>query len=69
MQDEEQGRPPIRSKMNLDDHVEPSKDEDFPFPLTAVDRHNLSITDAEYQPHTWEELKRIIGAEATRLQC
>lgn len=36
-------------------------EEELPFPLTAVDRHNLSITDEQFQPHTWEELKQIIG--------
>lgn len=40
-------------------------EEESPFPLTYVDRYNLSITDAEFQPHTWEELKDIIGENLT----
>lgn len=40
---------------------EKSIEEEFPFPLTDVDRHNLSITDDQFKPHTWEELKQIIG--------
>jgi len=50
--------------MGLDEDTELLQDGESPFPLTAVDRHNLSITDAEYQPHTWEELKQIIGANS-----
>jgi len=45
-----------------------SKEEEYPFPLTDVDRHNLSITDAEFKPHTWAELKQVIGAEAKKGQ-
>lgn len=52
--------------MNVDAKDVPSKDEELPFPLTSVDRYNLSITDAEYQPHTWAELKQIIGARTNR---
>lgn len=37
-------------------------EEDSPIPLTAVDRHNISITDNEFTPHTWENLKEIIGS-------
>jgi hypothetical protein len=33
-----------------------------PFPLTATDREQLALTDAEFQSHTWDELKQIIGA-------
>lgn len=43
---------------------EPSIEEiekSSPFPLTDIDRSNLSITDVEFHPHTWEELKIIIG--------
>ena len=38
-----------------------SVEEEFPFPLTDVDRHNLSITNDEFEPHTWVDLKNIIG--------
>lgn len=34
---------------------------EFPFPLTDIDRYNLSITDDEFQPHTWENLKQVIA--------
>jgi hypothetical protein len=43
---------------------EPSIEEiekSSPFPLTDKDRYNLSLQDAEFYPHTWEELKAIIG--------
>ena len=33
----------------------------LPFNLTDLDRKILSQTDEEYEPHSWEELKRIIG--------
>ncbi len=52
----------LESKMGVEENTEPFNEEEFPFPLTAVDRHNLSITDAEFKPHTWAELKHIIGA-------
>lgn len=32
-----------------------------PFPLTALDREILSMSDDDFHPHTWEELKQIIG--------
>ena len=35
-----------------------------PFPLTDKDRYNLSLQDAEFHPHDWEELKAIIGVLA-----
>ncbi|KAK5079262.1 hypothetical protein LTR64_002316 [Lithohypha guttulata] len=38
-----------------------NKKEVLPFPLTVVDRHNLSITDEQFEPHTWEELKQIVA--------
>lgn len=43
---------------------EPSIEEiekSSPFALTDKDRYNLSLTDAEFKPHTWEDLKTIIG--------
>lgn len=48
----------------LEDEVtqdEGHQEEQYPFPLTAVDRHNLSITDEQFEPHTWRELKQIVG--------
>lgn len=53
----------ISVEMDSHENTEPFETEESPFPLTDVDRYNLSITDAEYKPHTWEELKQIIGAE------
>jgi hypothetical protein len=38
-----------------------------PFALTAVDRAVLAMTDAEFHPHTWDELKQIIGVCYWRL--
>ncbi len=33
----------------------------MPFNLTDVDRATLAQTDEEFIPHSWEELKDIIG--------
>ena len=33
----------------------------LPFNLTDVDRATLAQTDEEFIPHSWEELKDIIG--------
>ena len=38
-----------------------SPDEDLPFNLTDRDRKILSLTEEEFHPHTWEQLKQIIG--------
>ena len=38
-----------------------SQGEDLPFNLTDRDRKILSLTEEEFHPHTWEELKQIIG--------
>lgn len=35
--------------------------EQSPFPLSDTDRYNLSITDNDFQPHTWENLKQTIA--------
>lgn len=32
-----------------------------PFHLTELDRHVLSLTDEQFKPHDWEDLKSIIG--------
>ena len=34
---------------------------ELPFNLTDLDRMILNQTDEEYVPHSWEELKGIIG--------
>jgi hypothetical protein len=49
---------------------EPSIEEiekSSPFTLTDKDRYNLSLTDAEFKPHRWNELKTIIGVLASSL--
>ncbi|KAF1837560.1 MFS general substrate transporter [Decorospora gaudefroyi] len=33
-----------------------------PFPLTAIDWQQLSLTDAEFTPHSWENLQQLISA-------
>ena len=33
----------------------------LPFNLTDLEREILDQTDEEYVPHSWEELKQIIG--------
>ncbi|KIX03925.1 uncharacterized protein Z518_07478 [Rhinocladiella mackenziei CBS 650.93] len=33
----------------------------YPFQLTDVDRSILAMTDDQFSPHTWEELKQIIA--------
>lgn len=32
-----------------------------PIPLTETDLYNLSITDKDFKPHTWENLKEIVA--------
>jgi len=39
----------------------PPLEESFPFPLTETDKRVLSQTDDEFQLHTWDELKEIVG--------
>ena len=36
-----------------------------PFPLTETDKKLLALDDAEFQPHTWDEIKQIIGVTYT----
>ena len=38
-----------------------SDELDETFPLTETDRHILSLTDEQYKPHGWDDLKDIIG--------
>lgn len=35
--------------------------DELPFELTTTDRQNLAQGDEKFQPHTWDELKDIIG--------
>lgn len=34
---------------------------DSPFQLTDIDRKQLSISNEDYQPHTWKDLEQIVG--------
>lgn len=47
----------------MGDNSAPEKapEKEAPFPLTKVDKWVLSQTDHEYTPHTWDELREIIG--------
>lgn len=47
----------------MGDNSAPEKapEKEAPFPLTKVDKWVLSQTDDEYTPHTWDELREIIG--------
>ena len=42
-----------------------SNDQTAPFYLTEVDRAILAQTDDEFVPHSWEELKEIVGMLTT----
>ena len=37
-------------------------EDELPFPLTDIDRAHLKLSDDEFEPHTWDQLKTIIGA-------
>ncbi|KAI1335100.1 hypothetical protein F5Y15DRAFT_256181 [Xylariaceae sp. FL0016] len=39
----------------------PASEDDYPFPLTDVDKWILSLTDEEFHCHDWEDMKQIIG--------
>jgi hypothetical protein len=36
-----------------------------PFPLAAVDREQFALSDDEFKPHSWDELKQIIGVASS----
>jgi hypothetical protein len=44
-----------------------SKVEEAPFPLTDIDKWVLSLSDEEYQYHTWDELRDIIVRHVLRV--
>jgi hypothetical protein len=46
---------------NPDPTALPFDRENPPFALTAVDWHQLSITDDQFTPHTWENLHHLIS--------
>ncbi|CAI6244598.1 unnamed protein product [Periconia digitata] len=47
---------------NADPTALPFPRDNPPFALTAVDWHQLSITDAEFTPHTWQDLHELIAS-------
>jgi hypothetical protein len=47
---------------NPDPTALPFPRDNPPFQLTAIDWHQLSITDNQFTPHTWEDLHRLISA-------
>lgn len=49
-------------KSNPDPSLLPFPRDNPPFALTAIDTHQLSLTDAEYTPHAWENLNSLIDA-------
>lgn len=44
-----------------------AQDAPLPFNLTDLDREILAQTDEQFQPHTWEELRQIIGKFPTSM--
>ena len=38
-----------------------AQDAPLPFNLTDLDRQILAQTDEQFEPHTWDELRQIIG--------
>lgn len=49
-------------KANPDPTALPFPRDNPPFQLTAIDWHQLSITDEQFTAHTWEELGQLIDA-------
>ena len=45
------------------------EDETPAFQLTDKDRQNLARRDEDFQPHTWENLKQIIGTLLRTILC
>ena len=38
-----------------------------PFPLTAVDKELWALNDDHFEPHTWDEIKQIIGVICSQI--
>jgi hypothetical protein len=53
-------RPP-GNQIHMGDDITPA--EEFPFPLTDVDKWVLSQTDEEFACHTWDELRELIRTD------
>lgn len=49
-------------KSNPNPSLLPFPRDNPPFALTAIDTHQLSLTDTEYTPHSWENLESLIKA-------
>lgn len=53
---------PRRKSYTMKNAPDPQDEETPPaFDLTDKDRENLARTDEQFEPHTWENLKEIIG--------
>jgi hypothetical protein len=48
-------------KLNPDPHALPFSHSNPPFALTSIDWHQLSLTDADFTPHTWTNLAHLIS--------
>jgi hypothetical protein len=48
-------------KLNPDPTALPFPRNDPPFALTAIDWHQLSITDDDFTPHSWSNLQHLIS--------
>ncbi|KAF3051419.1 hypothetical protein E8E11_006878 [Didymella keratinophila] len=48
-------------KSNPDPAALPFPRDNPPFALTAIDTHQLSLTDDEYTPHSWDNLTHLIA--------
>ncbi|CAO2650537.1 Nn.00g018290.m01.CDS01 [Neocucurbitaria sp. VM-36] len=46
---------------NLDPTALPFPRDNPPFPLTAIDWHQLYLTDADFTPHSWSNLHHLIS--------
>ena len=61
---DEESRPAVfqsKWKHNPDPTALPFPRDNPPFQLTEVDWHQLSITDDQFEPHTWENLHHLIS--------
>lgn len=52
---------------SVEDRFETRDEEHANWNLTDIDRMLLRQTDEEYEPHSWEELKWIVGKQAFEL--
>jgi hypothetical protein len=50
-------------RSNPDPTALPFPRENPPFALTAIDWHQLSLTDADFTPHSWSNLRHLISTD------